>query len=35
MSAAAGVTLKKSHRGEEEYREAIEMMADKRNVFPE
>ena len=29
MSAAAGVTLKKSRRGEEEYREAIEMMAEQ------
>ena len=29
MSAAAGVTLKKTHRNEEEYREAIEMMAEQ------
>ena len=29
MSAAAGVTLKKTHRGEDEYREAIEMMAEQ------
>ncbi len=29
MNAAAGVTLKKSHRDEEEYREAIEMMAEQ------
>ena len=29
MSAAAGVTLKKTHRNEEEYREAIEMMAQQ------
>ena len=29
MSAAAGVTLKKPHRGEEEYREAINMMAEQ------
>lgn len=29
MSAAAGVTLKKPHRDEEEYREAIEMMAEQ------
>jgi two-component system, OmpR family, sensor kinase len=29
MSTAAGVTLKKPHRGEEEYREALRMMAEQ------
>jgi signal transduction histidine kinase len=29
MSAAAGVTLKKEHRDEEEYREALRMMAEQ------
>jgi two-component system, OmpR family, sensor kinase len=29
MSTAAGVTLKKEHRGEEEYREALQMVAEQ------